>query len=367
MAFHLDLWYTWVMPFLRKEKSQLWVALDVGSRTIKGLVLEVSDTGSILKPHKRIAVQIPSTATASRIVGELHNMLANVIKEFGRIPSKVIAGFGTGLAEYHVEQWDVEPSEKLRFGQKDMMEYFSRLFEQHRKEDRAVIATPAGVEINGYAISPEVLHHDMHHSLFALGGACRDIRFRTVVSCFPSEIGTLLAQMKQMLGGVPIEFVPLVSVYQEALAHRLKVHDALLIDIGETTTMLVMLKDGMLTQTVSFPFGVFHVAEELRKKIKTESMWNQCFRGGLDFLYPFGPLTGETYLCGGGAHIPELRSYLEQGEWLKTLSYTTTPRVIILEGKSLLAGNTMEGFLQGPEDAGLASVVCYGMHHEVIV
>lgn len=136
--------------------------------------------------------------------------------------------------------------------------------------------------------------------------------------------------------------------------------------------MLVMLKGGLLVQTVSFPLGVSHIASQepgTKAKIPSKDMatWSQCFRESLDFLYPFGPLTGETYLCGGGAHIRELRSYVEQGEWLKTLSYTATPRVIVLEGKSLLADSAVQGFLQGPEDAGLASVVCYGMHHEVIV
>ncbi|MEK7201562.1 MAG: hypothetical protein AAB737_02925 [Patescibacteria group bacterium] len=235
-----------------------------------------------------------------------------------------------------------------------------------------MIATPVGIEINGYAIPPEALQHDAQHSLAVLGGICRNIRFRTIVSYFPSEIGTLLAEMKQMLGGVPIEFVPLASVYQEVLVNRLKVRDALLIDTGGTTTMLVMFKEGMLTQTVSFPFGVSHiVSEEVGTKTKIRSkdmaLWSQCFRDSLDFLYPFGPLTGETYLCGGGAHIHELRSYVEQGEWLKALSYTATPRVILLEGKSLLVDSVLHGFLQGPEDAGLASVVCYGIHHEVIV
>ena len=365
---------------MHTEKSDLAVALDVGSQTIKGLVFEITDTGSLLKTHKRIAVQMPSVCTASRIVEELHNALAGVIKEFGRIPAKTIAGFGTSLAEYHVEQWDVEPGVTTRLGQKDMAEYFGRLFEQHAQEDQAMIATPAGIEINGYAISPEVVSRSagsraarqMSYSLFALGGTCRDIRFRTVVSYFSSEIGTLLADMKRMLGGVPIEFVPLASVYREALAGRLNVRDALLIDIGGTTTMLVMLKGGLLVQTVSFPLGVSHIASQelgTKAKIPSKNMatWSQCFGESLDFLYPFGPLTGETYLCGGGAHIRELRSYVEQGEWLKTLSYTATPRVIVLEGKSLLADSTVQGFLQGPEDAGLASVACYGMHHEVIV
>ncbi len=364
------------MSFLHTEKSDLMVVLDVGSRIIKGLAYEVSSKGLLLKTHKRIAVQMPPACTASRIVGELHNALAGVIKEFGRIPAKTIAGFGTSLAEYHVEQWNVESTVlqggKTRISQKDMVEYFSRLFEQHGKEDMAMIATPVGIEINGYAIPSEALRPNIQPSFFTLGGTCRDIRFLTLVSYFPSEIGTLLTQMKHMLGGVPIEFIPLASVYREMLANRLNVRDALLIDIGGTTTMLVMLKGGMLVQTVSFPFGVSHVAQErigTKAKIRSKDMelWSRCFRDSLDFLYPSGPLTGETYLCGGGAYVPELRSYVEQGQWLKTLSYNATPRVTVLEGKSLLADSAAPGFLQGPEDVGLASVVCYGMHHEVIV
>ncbi|MBI3442179.1 MAG: hypothetical protein HY007_00185 [Candidatus Sungbacteria bacterium] len=352
------------MSFLRKEKSHLSAALDVGSRTIKGLVFEVSDTGLIIKAHKRIVIQMPAAYRAPRIVGELHTTLADIIKEFGRIPGKVIAGFGTSLAEYRVEQWDVEPREKMRLDRKYLAGYFNGLFGQHEEKDRATMATPVSIEINGYPVRPEVLDGDARHSLFMLGGACRDIRFRTVVSYFPSEIRTLLAEMKQMLGGVPIEFIPLASVYQEALAYRLNVRDALLIDIGGTSTMLVLLKDGMLVQTVAFPFGVFSIGKKVAKET---SVWSQCLRNAADSLYSFGPLTGETYLVGGGARIPELRSYVEQGEWLKSISYAATPHVIVLEGKSLLARDALAGFLQGPEDAGLASVVEYSMHHEVII
>jgi len=371
--------YTESMSLFRTAKSDLAVALDVGSRTVKGLVYEISDTGAILKTHKRIAVGMPVAYSAHRIVGKLHHVLAGVIKEFGRIPAKTIAGFGTSLAEYHVEEWDVESAgerhEKTRIGRKEIIGYFNQLSEQHGREDRVMIATPAGVEVNGYAVPSGVFARDASGTKSGLeisGGVCRDIKFRALVSYFPSEIGTLLVEMKHMLGGVPIEFVPMAAVYQEALAHRLGVRDALLIDIGATTTMLVLLQESMLAHIVSFPFGVSHIAsQEVGIKVeireKDIEVWGRCFRDSLDFLYPFGPLTGETYLGGGGAHIGELHAYVEDGEWLKTLSYAATPRLTVLEGKSLLADSALQEFLQGPEDAGLASVVCYGMHQEVVV
>jgi hypothetical protein len=262
-----------------------------------------------------------------------------------------------------------------------------------------MIAAPVGVEVNGYPVPVGVLANNSKNSLFALGGTAGDIRFRTLVSYFPSEIASLLAEMKQMLGGVPLEFVPLASAYREALVNGLHVREALLIDIGGASTMLVMLKGGFIVQALSFPFGVFHIAQELGEKSalpleevldqlrqysqghrdkKMQStlsqhlgpaieIWSQCFRDNLDFLYPMGPLTGETYLCGGGAYIPELRSYVEHGEWLKNLSYASAPRVSIFDGKSLFSENQFQGFFQGPEDAGLASVTRYGMHHEIFI
>ncbi|MBI4225382.1 MAG: hypothetical protein HY617_03555 [Candidatus Sungbacteria bacterium] len=350
-------------------KSDLAVALDVGSRTIKGLVYGISDNGSIIKGHKRVAIEMPAAYTADRIVGELHTMLASAIKEFGRVPAKVTAGFGTSLADYRVEQWDMEPGAKAHLDRKDMVEYFGRLFEQHTKEDRAMIATPAGVEVNGYPLLAEVLRRDVRHSLIAPGETVHSIRFRTLVSYFPPETGALLAEMKQMLGGVPIEFIPLASAYQEALAQRLNVRDAVLIDVGGTSTMVVMLKDGALAQTAAFPLGVSQIGGKPVRSgdKKLIALWSRSLNDALDFLYPFGPLTGETYLCGGGAYLSEVRAYIEQGEWLKTLSYAAAPNVTVLEGKSLFADNMLKGFLQGPEDAGLASVICYGMHHEVII
>lgn len=382
------------MSFFRKEKTKLCVALDVGSRTIKGVVF------SGQKAHKRIEVNMSSAYSATRIVAELHNLLSGVIKEFGRVPTSVTAGFGTSLAEYHVESWDVEPIDKMRFSQKDLAACFSNLFNARDRDGQAMIAAPVSIEINGYTVPAGVFRgNGQQHALFALGGGAHDMRFKTLVSYFPSEVASFLADMKRMLGGVPLEFIALASAYQEVLANRLKVRDALLIDIGGTDTMMVMIKEGVLAQTASFPFGVSHIAQGLEKKLKLQhedaldylrqysrgladkkirstvqqhltpalEIWSRSFCDTLGFLYPLGPLTGETYLCGGGAYLPEMRSYVEQGEWLKPLSYTATPRVTVLEGKSLLAENASEGFLQGPEDAGLASVVWYGMHHEVIV
>lgn len=379
-------------------KSGLTVALDVGSQTIKGLVFECSPT-EILKVHKRISVRTPPHSTAARIVEHLHAVLANVIKEFGRIPSKVTAGFGAGLADYHVEAWDVGNIGKSHLDQKDVVGYFSSLFKQHTQDDQAVIASPAGIEINGYPVSTAIFRDNAKRSLLALGGVYRDLRFRTVVAYFPSEMGTRLADMKRMLGGVPIEFVPLASAYREILVNGLAARDALLVDIGGVSTMVLLLKEGILVQDVSFPFGISHIAREVGKKLNMRQdeatdyirqysqgladekagslirehlapslgIWTRSFREQLDVLYPFGPLTGETYLCGGGAYLPELRSYVEQGAWLKNLSYTASPRVAVLEGKSLLGEHKLGEFLQGPEDAGLASVIRYGMGHEIIV
>lgn len=369
------------MSLFHTGKSDLAVALDIGSRTIKGLVYstrsgsqpktdrfpagaKTSDHGAIAQAHKRIAVEMPASYTADRIVGKLHTVLAGVIKEFGRVPAKVTAGFGTSLADYHVEQWDIEPGSKARLDRKNMVGYFDQLFQLHSKEGRAMIATPAGIEVNGYPLPVEALHYDTRRSLLAPGGTVHTVTFRTLVSYFPPEIGVLLAQMKQMLGGVPIEFVPLASAYQEALVQRLNASDAVLIDVGGNGTMVVLLKGGVLAQTAAFPLGVSHIGGKDEKHL---ALWIRSLGDALDMLYPFGPLTGETYLCGGGAYIGGLREYIEKGEWLKTISYAPIPKLTVLEGKLLLSDGVLKEFLQGPEDAGLASVVCYGMHHEIIV
>ena len=410
------------MSFFGKEQSQLCVALDVGSRAIKGVVFSMAGK-TFQQMHKRVAVQMPSVYAPVRIVEELHKLLGDVIKEFGRVPSKVTAGFGSSLAEYRVEAWDLPrhstgpegPGSGLRTGaesrgvdwvgkarlnQKEVVAYFSSLFEVHGKNDQAMIAAPTSIEINGYIVPAGVFRGAAQNTLFALGGGARDIRFKTLVSYFPSEISSLLADMKQMLGGVPLELVPLASAYREALVHRLQVRDVLLVDIGGTSTMLVLLKDGTLSQTISFPFGISHMAQELGEKLKMKptrdasdqlrqysqgltnekmqstirqhlvpvlAIWSQCFHDALETLYPLGPLTGETYLCGGGAYLPELRAYIEEGEWLKNISYAVAPRVTVFEGKALFPENDLKGFFQGPEDAGLASVMGYQMEHEVLV
>ena len=70
----------------------------------------------------------------------------------------------------------------------------------------------------------------------------------------------------------------------------------------------------------------------------------------------------KVLLFGGGAYLPEIVSILRGTDWLGGFSYHTVPEVKILEASNFFQGNSLGGFLQGPEDVGLASLVIYSLH-----
>ena len=98
--------------------------------------------------------------------------------------------------------------------------------------------------------------------------------------------------------------------------------------------------------------------------LESSKIWERYFLEALKNFYHLGPLSEKVLVFGGGAHIPEVVEIIRRGDWFKELSYLDSPRVRILGAQNLFVGDSLGGFLQGPEETGLASLLIYSMHHE---
>ena len=83
------------------------------------------------------------------------------------------------------------------------------------------------------------------------------------------------------------------------------------------------------------------------------------FIGALDAEYNHGPLAREVFLTGGGAEVPEIGLILRAGDWLNNFSDIQSPSVRILNGNTFFEGDSLDGFVRGPDDAGLAALIHY--------
>lgn len=383
-----------ILGLFGQKKSDLRVVVDVGSHSIKTVIFESPETrgSGIAHPRalKKKVVVLPVPPDPVRIVSQLRETLFSTVKDLGRIPSVITVALGPYLAEHSLAVWNVDKGLEKRkaITRKELGSYFQNLFEGRRDPKKALIAYPLDLLVNGYGLGSFSKREDK----ITLGGA---VSFRTFLLYFPHEIGAALSAAKQSLGGLPIEFLPLSSVYQESIPRALGISDAFLIDVGGEETTLCLLKEGTIAHVASFALGAHHFlrgiarvtsvsldeAEDLKRQYTQGAMseakkqelnnfirqevlsWKKMFLASLESFYPVGPLPARVLFFGGGAYITDIADDIKNGEWMRDFSYATSPEVQILRAENFFQGDTFGGLLSGPEDAGLASLVVYSMYH----
>lgn len=380
---------------LSTKKRPIQMVVDVGSHAIKALLFEKPDhqiqdkfgQGVLPRIVKKMFFKLPISGDQARILARLREFLFTAVKEFGRVPEKIVIAIGPNLVDETLSLWTIHPPGSGRkISKHELGVYFQNLFEENRDSKRASLAYPFGFLVNGYTATPGVIER--------VNAA--EIGFKTLVLSFPETVGAKLTEMKQSLGGLPIEFVPMAAALKEAGTFSLGFQDVFLIDVGGEDTTLLLLKGGEVVGVVSFTLGAHHflrglakisgtsledaesrkrqyvqglvsekVRSQLQEFLRQESeVWKKEFLFRLDYFYHLGPLPPKVFLLGGGAYLPEISEILRGTDWLGNFSYTTVPEVKILDAASFFQGNSLGGFLQGPEDAGLASLIIYSLRHE---
>lgn len=372
------------------------MVVDVGSHAIKALLFEKPAKGlldksgqpsTLPKIVKKIFFKLPISADQAKIVARLREFMFTTVKEFELVPEKIVIALGPNLAEESLRLWTLRPAASVKnVSPRELGVYFQNLFEANRDPKLASLAYPFSFLANGYSTTPQIMEQV----------SVTEIGFQTLVLSFSEIVGARLAEMKQSLGGMPIEFVPLAAALKEAFVFSLGLQDIFLVDVGGEATTLILIKDGEVRQVGSFAVGAHHflrgiakisemtleeaesrkrqyiqglagekVRSKLQKFLGEESLvWKREFLAKLDFFYHIGSLPTKVLLFGGGAYLPEIVSILRGTDWLGGFSYTALPEVRIIEASSLFQGNYLGGFLQGPEDTGLASLIIYSLHHE---
>lgn len=378
--------------FFGARSPKLSMALDVGSYSVKAVIFQ-SNIGSYPPGVvKKMTMQLPVLADPLRTARKLHEFLFDAAKELGKVPEKITVGIGPSLAEFSLvtRAVPVAPSRRTISG-RELADYFKTMSEQNNDTKQRVIAFPAGVYANGYPISPSVLARSDTSMV-------KEISFSFLTAALSREVAEAFEHTQKMLGGIQIEFIPIAGAYQEVIRKVLQMKDVFLVDVGEKYTFLMLVKDGIIAALSVFPSGMHqfvsaiaqergisleeaerikrHYTDGLLKSAKSGDarkifaretvVWKAKFLDALSPFYRAGPITEDVILCGGGAQMPEIRAALLEGDWIKNFSYVDNPRVRVLEARGMFEGDSLGGFLQGPEECGLASLIIYSMHHEPI-
>lgn len=406
----------------RKSKPDLRVAIDVGSHSIKALVFHAPKTPALPKIIKKLAVKLPAAYDPKRTALKFREFLFFIVKDLGRVPGRITAAFEPSLAGHTLATWifrpgggkprpliaeyyntrqnsagdgpapraqDIPKERGKIVSRENIAAYFQNLFAEHSDPGRALLAYPLGLLVNGYPVA-KIRKQKLE--------GVKEIGFRTLLLNFPDEAGMILAEAKESLGGLPLEFIPLAVVFKEAAAGSLGITDALFVNVGGEETTLTFLREREITHIGSFSFGTrrflrgiskiasvsLEEAEdvkrryapgsageakkaELRDFLRQEAgFWKKMFLAELEAAYHLGPLSPLVFLLGEGANLAEIGEALRSRDWFGNFSYAASPQVRILTAEGIFGGNTLGGFLQGPEETGLASLVIYSTCHEPV-
>jgi len=391
------------MGFFTKKQAAVYGVMDVGADAIKAVVFEAPSEGArgrgntdtaagLPRVREKFLWDLPISCSPLRLVQKIKESVFAMTEKIRMTPQKVVVALGPEVGEYALQSW-VSPGAHAPLTRKHIRDAYQRLFEEHADLRRAMIAVPVDVLVNGYPWTDRD-----GASGFAPAGLSDEIVFQTMALSLSVENGALFNGLKNALAGIPLAFLPLVVAEKEALASALNIRDAFFIDVGADTTALLSVREGRLMHTAFMPMGIRRMASIAAKNYRYSlrdarlamrhyaqggirdkplafasaaaaagaAEWKENFLRSLDAFYPTGPLSPTILLAGGGARYPEIRAVVEASDWLGGFSYGQKPALRVLEGATFFNGNTLGGNVQGPEDAGLAALMAYVMHHRSI-
>ena len=360
------------------------VVVDVGAYSIKAVIFNTDGTAPP-RIIKKIVTKLPVSGESIRVTRILHELLFNTAKELGKVPDAITVGVGPPFAPYALRPLIARLEGKRRsFEGMGIKEIYQNCV-LSGSDTIGEFPHSLGIYANGWRVAPAELNA---HALASV----KELVFPTLFVRLLPEAREALVQTRNMLGGIPIEYVPLALAYQEAVRKVLHLEDFLLIDVGERHTMLVRVREGAIVESVSAPHGLWNFAKAIAKantssveeavevrnhyveegvdKVpgdtqdiiqKEVAVWRGVFLSALDRFYSIGPLSEEVILCGGGAKLPEIRSLLLEGQWMRGFSHIDRPLLHVMEGRGVFEGDSLGGHLQGPEEFGLGSLMIYSL------
>lgn len=359
------------------SKPNLAVAIDAGSHSLKGLVLSTAKNSAknpLPKILKKKFVKLPMSYGGeplpdyqAKTASKLGEFILEMAKEGLRNSDKIVVGLGPSLVGLSVEKYSIKLAGKERvLTAESAKKYFKNLGNDHESLLLDVLA-------NGYKMSGL--------KTAAIPDVC-ELSFKVLVPKFAKEISIVINEARRALGGLALEFLPNPYLQQTALTGVFKTKDALAVDVGGENTQVSFLKDGSLADIYSFPLGARHfirgvakiagltyeeaedikrqyaqnILDESRKKqihsflVEESKGWYKMFTEGVGGFGHLGLAPKQVFIFGGGANLPEVADTVRMGDYSK---------VNILGGESLFGGDTFDGYLHGPEDFNLASMVYY--------
>lgn len=363
------------------------------------VLLQQRSISAAVRPIEKFVWELPASFSAQRLARKIRECVFHLAQRAESAPERIIVGLGPTAAECALYVWRIAPvlSGAAMLTRRDIRAAYEELSGRETDMRRAAIVTPVEVCVNGYSLEPG--DRGTQENILPRAAA-REISFRTLALFMSVENGAVFADMRQAMSGIRIEFVPLVAAEKEAMIRGMGVKDALVVDVGGNETSILSIRDGKFSHAAFIPYGTRRMAEALARQTGRPfadadkdlrayagtgygpgapatkeqaaasagaAQWKMRLAAALSGFAAAGPVAPAVWLTGGGARFPEFRAAVQTSDWIANASYAQRPALRVLDGAAFFGGDTLGGYLSGPEDTGLAALMLYATAHKPLV
>lgn len=357
--------------FTRSQKRGFnhFLALDIGTEFVKAVIVELTDAkngrvqGYACKKLALGDLQSGAITDLANIIKISKEAIAEANRHFGSNPAQMILGVAGELVRgstitLSYRRTDptakINPAELKNIIHKIQWKAFEKLrsdlaYEtgQNEIDIKLINAAIIAVSVDGYPV------------LNPIGFQGKDVEI-TVFNAFSpvfhfGAIQTVVAELNYELLAITAEPYALAKTWGQ---NRETGGDAIILDIGSSTTDLAIVKDGNLLGGKMFTVGgrvftkriaqslnvSFAEAEDIKLAYANDQLEKPSaaivkqalgedaeiwLAGVAIVLNEMGldTLPAQILLCGGGSLLPEIKEILEGKEWLKQVPFRKKPRI----------------------------------------
>jgi cell division ATPase FtsA len=364
--------------FSRAPKPEIHFVLDIGTESVKGLILEkkpalasaaageeekISVLGSSLEYYDRFSAFSTSQFEREVIKRTILKSIADLERESGIKKKALILGLPPNIFVSRVIFQSHKRKEGGLIEKKEKEEILKEILEKGRKEIAKIHAEERGIlpedlrllslkiletKIDGYAV-PDISDFDG-----------KNLEFRLLAALLPKYYSeeNIVKELGFEISGVNNEVEGLIPFLSQE-------PEGIFLDIGGEVTQIFLAKKGLLEKICEFKGGgkdfsnalserlgldepaaraLKHqyakrdVTEDSRKRISKffeigAWSWFKNLKEKLKEMSS-GIFPSELFIFGGGALLPEIEEILEQGDW-EDISFAASPKVELLQFKNL--------------------------------
>ena len=381
--------------FFKREKSikpQLFLALDIGTEVVKALVCESQGNLAIVrgvgkKRQKLGDMQSGAVMDIGSVIENCSQAIGEASKQADGYPKDVIIGIAGELVKGMTHRTTyVRKEPDLKIDLSELKNIIHKVQWKSFEDTRGQIAYETGYnEIDVKLVNAAIVDVkiDGYKVTNPIGFQGKEVQISVFNAFAPlvhyGSLQTIAAELDLNLMAITAEPYAVARCLENEENQQI---NAIFIDIGGGTTDIAVVRNGTLEGTKMFTLGgrtftkrlastlniSFNEGEDIKmayssgklekqsEKIVRECMESdsEVWLAGVAFtlseFHNLELLPSRILLCGGGCHLPEIKTCLETKQWIRELPFGKPPSITILSPKQVQRVRDETKSLTDPQD-----------------